>query len=87
GEPSRAALAGALELLRRVDLRPALARIDAPALVIGGDRDALVPIEATRALAAALPHATHVTIEGAAHAPFLSHRAEFLDRVLRFLDG
>jgi pimeloyl-[acyl-carrier protein] methyl ester esterase len=87
GEPSPAALASALDLLRRVDLRPALARIGSPALVIGGDRDALVPIEATRELAAALPDAEHVTIEGAAHAPFLSHRAAFLDHVLRFLDG
>jgi pimeloyl-[acyl-carrier protein] methyl ester esterase len=87
GEPSRGVLAGTLALLQRVDLRPALARIDACALVIGGERDALVPIEATRALAAALPRARHVTIAAAAHAPVLSHRAAFLDIVLTFLDG
>jgi pimeloyl-[acyl-carrier protein] methyl ester esterase len=87
GEPSPAVLAAALELLMRVDLRPLLSRIAAPALVIGGDRDTLVPLEATRRLAAALPHATHVTIEGAAHTPFVSHRAAFLDAVARFIDG
>ena len=87
GEPSPAALAGAIALLRHVDLRPALARVTIPALVVAGDRDTLVPLEATLELAAALPKATHVTIAGAAHAPFLSHRAAFLDAVSPFIDG
>jgi len=87
GEPSRAALDAALEVLRRTDLRPLLSSITVPTLAIGGERDALVPIAATRALAAALPNATHVKIEGAAHAPFLSHRRQFEDAVLPFVDG
>jgi pimeloyl-[acyl-carrier protein] methyl ester esterase len=87
GEPSAAALADALALLQRADLRPILPLVATPTLVIGGERDALVPIEATRALSAALPDARHVTIEGAAHAPFLSHRQAFLDAVLRDADG
>src|SRR5207249_8567475 len=87
GEPSPAVLASALELLLRVDLRPALPRMAVPTLVIGGDRDTLVPLEATRQLAAALPNATYVTIAGAAHAPFLSHRAAFVDAVAPFIDG
>ena len=86
GEPSKAALDGALETLRRTDLRPQLPNIKARALVIGGDRDTLVPLDATKALAAALPNAAHATIEGAAHAPFLSHRRGFLDAVLPFID-
>jgi len=87
GEPSKPALAAALDVMRRTDLRPLLSRITAPTLVIGGDRDTLVPVGATRALAAALPHATQVTIEGAAHAPFLSHRQRFEDALLPFVDG
>jgi pimeloyl-[acyl-carrier protein] methyl ester esterase len=87
GEPSRAVLEAALDVLLRTDLRPLLSSITAPVLAIGGDRDALVPIAATRALAAALPDATHVAIEGAAHAPFLSHRHAFEDAVLPFIDG
>ena len=87
GAPSSVSLARALELLRDIDLRPLLSRITIPTLVIGGDRDALVPPGATQALARALPDAAHVTIEGAAHAPFLSHRQAFLDAVLPFLDG
>lgn len=85
GEPSQATLAGAIALLTRTDLRPMLPRIRAPSLVIGGDRDALVPLAATRALADALPTATHVAIAGAAHAPFLSHRAVFVDALAPFL--
>lgn len=87
GEPSPKTLAAALELLGQVDLRPALPRVTTPALVVAGDRDALVPVQATRELAAALPEARHVTIEGAAHAPFLSHRAAFAAAVRPFIDG
>jgi len=87
GEPSAKALDAALRVLADGDLRPTLTRIRAPALVIGGDRDALVPLAATRELAAKLPNATHVTIRGAAHAPFLSHRQAFLDAVLPFVDA
>ena len=86
GEPSPQALAAALGTLAQNDLRSALAHVAAPALVIAGDRDALVPLAATRELAAAMPNATHVTIDGAAHAPFLSHRRRFIDTVLSFVD-
>jgi pimeloyl-[acyl-carrier protein] methyl ester esterase len=51
--------------------------VNAPTLVIGGERDLLVPLAATQALAAALPNAIHRTISGAAHAPFLSHPQAF----------
>ena len=85
GEPSQATLAEGVALLMRTDLRPLLPLVRAPALVIGGDRDALVPLPATRALAGALCAATHVAIAGAAHAPFLSHRAAFLDALAPFV--
>ena len=87
GDPSREALAATLALLRDTDLRAALPRIAAAALVVAGDRDTLVPIAATRALASALPRATHAAIRGAAHAPFLSHPAAFLDALEPFIDG
>jgi pimeloyl-[acyl-carrier protein] methyl ester esterase len=87
GDPSPKVLAGALELLGSTDLRPMLAGIGVPTLVIAGDRDALVPCAATVELAQALPQATQVTIGGAAHAPFLSHRRAFLEAALPFLDG
>ena len=77
GEPSREALHGALTLVVGADLRSMLRHVSVPALVIGGDRDLLVPLAATEALATALPNAIHRTISGAAHAPFLSHPQAF----------
>jgi len=87
GEPAPGVLAATLGMLTANDLRSDLARIDVPALVIGGERDALVPVEATEHLAAALPRGTHVAIPGAAHAPFLSHRRAFVDAHAAFADG
>jgi pimeloyl-[acyl-carrier protein] methyl ester esterase len=86
GDPSPAVLAATLALLRATDLRSALPAIATPALVVGGDRDAIVPVGATRHLATALPNARHVTIANAAHAPFLSHARAFVDAVQPFLD-
>ncbi len=87
GEPSRDVLDAALALLLSVDLRAAVASIDAPALVVTGDRDTLAPAAAGRWLAAALPHAELVEIPGAAHVPFLSHRDAFVAAVGAFLDA
>ena len=79
---------GALALLRDADLRrrcPSRARRHSSS---AGESDALVPLAATHALAAAMPKATHATIAGAAHAPFLSHRAAVPRRACRaFVDG
>jgi len=86
GEPSREALRAALSLVTNNDLRPLLARVRAPTLVIAGDCDVLVPLESTHALAAALPDAVHRTIVGAAHAPFLSHPAAFRAALAGFID-
>ena len=87
GEPSRAALAEALRLLATTDLRASAGAIDAPALVVSGERDVIAPPAAGAWLADAMPRARYAGIAGAAHAPFLSHRAAF-DAVLGgFPDG
>lgn len=76
GEPSPAALAQGLELLRTADLREGLAAIDVPAWIVHGGRDRLTPPGAAGFLAARLPQARAHIIDGAGHAPFLSHPAE-----------
>lgn len=78
GAPDPSALDMGLEMLRTTDLRELAAAITQPALVIHGRRDALVPVEAGRWLAANLPRARIVEIEGAAHLPFVTHPREFL---------
>jgi pimeloyl-ACP methyl ester carboxylesterase len=47
--------------------RPALASVEAPALVIHGDADPLVPIEGGRDTAEAIPSAELLVIEGMGH--------------------
>ena len=85
GEPDASVLAEALETLATLDLREDVPRIDAPALVVGGGRDTLVPAQACEWLASALPRAGLHILAGAGHAPFLSHRAAFVEVVNAFL--
>lgn len=85
GPPDPRALAAGLEILRTADLRDALGRIAAPALVIAGDYDRLTPPQAGRALATGLVHAHYVQVQRCGHAPFLSHGPAVLAEVLGFL--
>jgi len=73
GEPDMNALRGGLEILRDADLREELPAIRQPALLIAGERDKLTPPEASFYMAETMPGARVMEIEGAAHAPFLSH--------------
>jgi len=86
GEPHQDALRDGLEILRDADLRSALPEIRQPTLVIAGERDKLTPPEASYYLAQTLPNARVVEIEGAAHAPFLSHPQIFIQHVKSFLN-
>ena len=87
GEPSRAALADALSVLATSDLRGEVGAIDARTLVVAGERDMLAPAAAGAWLGEAMPRASYVRIDGAAHAPFLSHREAFDHALDGFLDG
>jgi proline iminopeptidase len=71
-----------------MDLRPLLALIDAPVLVIAGERDAFGGPTAVE-IAEALPDPTVVTIPGADHFAFLEeeHRADWSRAILAFLAG
>ncbi len=85
GEPDMGALRGGLEILRAADLRAGLPEIVQPTLLVAGGRDRLTPPAASRYLAQAMPNARMIEIEGAAHAPFLSHPEIFTERVKSFL--
>jgi len=81
GGPAPEAVRETLRVLMATDLRDAVARIATPAVVVSGGRDTLAPAAAGRWLARHLPHARYRLIEGAAHAPFLSHPQAFLDAI------
>ncbi|HEX5459767.1 MAG TPA: alpha/beta fold hydrolase [Steroidobacteraceae bacterium] len=80
-----AALAHGLELLRDSDLRPLLAHITIPTLVIAGQYDRVIHPAASHALADALINARYVEIRRAAHAPFLSHLTQLSALISDFL--
>ncbi len=86
GEPNLDALQSGLEILRDLDLRVDLAGIRQPTLVMAGERDTLTPLPASKYMAEQIPDARLAVINGAAHAPFLSHADEFVEKLMDFLD-
>lgn len=86
GEPDIAALKGGLEILRDTDLRSQLARIEQRTLVIAGERDTLTPMAASEYMAEAIPDAQFAVVQGAAHAPFLSHPQIFMQHLTGFFN-
>lgn len=79
--PTPAGLEHGLRWLRDADLRADAARIEMPCVVVHGTRDAITPVEAGRWLASRIPGARLCEIEDAAHLPFASHAARFLEAV------
>ncbi len=78
------ALAAGLAVLRDTDLRDELASVRCPTLIIQGEHDRLVPMEAARYLSTHLPHARCLPT-GSGHAPFLSAPAAFTAALQDFL--
>jgi len=72
------------ESLGNWDFRPLLARIEAAALVVEGDKSN-VPLEATRAWAAALPNSRLLLIPNAGHVHFIEQPDAFFKAVETFL--
>jgi pimeloyl-[acyl-carrier protein] methyl ester esterase len=70
---SRDGLAQGLELLLHTDLRNELANLGCPSHWLFGARDTLVPRGVGGRIAELLPAARISEIDGAGHAPFLSH--------------
>lgn len=85
GEPGGSTLADGLALLRTVDLREQVKRVQAPTLVLHGGYDGLCLPAAAEWLASALPNARLALQAKAAHAPFLSHPEWFVEQLKGFL--
>jgi pimeloyl-[acyl-carrier protein] methyl ester esterase len=85
GEAQPEALEAGLNTLATSDLRPTLPHVQTPTLVIAGQNDRITAPGASRVLAMALPDARYVEMRRAAHAPFLSHRKEFIAALEHFL--
>jgi len=85
GNPQPAALEAGLAILRHTNLRPELAKITCPTLLISGEHDALFRPGAAKKTQSMMTNARLSIIPGAGHAPFLSHPDTFLDSLLTFL--
>jgi len=83
--PTLSTMSLALNILLETDLRPEIEQIMQPTLIIHGDKDTLAPLPAANWLRQHLPHALLRVMNGAAHAPFLSHQTYFYDALLTFL--
>ncbi len=73
-------------LVGREDITDRMGEIEQPALVVHGTADAAIPMARAEALAGALPGCSGVVaIEGASHAPNLTHPEQFNAAVGPFL--
>jgi pimeloyl-ACP methyl ester carboxylesterase len=77
----------ALSNIVRDDVRPLLGTIQAPTLVVWGERDALVPLEHGREMRESIPGSRLLVLNRAAHNPMVDRPADFNEAVLAFLRG
>jgi pimeloyl-[acyl-carrier protein] methyl ester esterase len=82
--PEVEVLTGGLEILRTTDLRQALTDCTLPFLRIYGYLDGLVPRKIASLLDSQWLHTQSVVMQGAAHAPFVSHPDDFSTLILNF---
>ena len=76
-----------MDLYREIDVRPALAAIDVPALVVHRAGDKLVPVFHGSYLAEHIPGARYVELEGEDHLWVVGDQDAILDEVEEFLVG
>ncbi len=80
-----AAVAHRAMLIHRLDLRPVLASIRQPVLLVAGDHDRVVDRSCDQVLAAGLPHVARVELVNCGHNPLFSHPEVLAEVVRRFL--
>lgn len=76
---------GSAQVPNRLDLRPQLAAIKAPTLVIAGKYDVVVPVETARTYATGIPGARFEVIDQSGHYPFVEQNEQFIRLVSDFL--
>jgi 3-oxoadipate enol-lactonase len=69
----------------QTDWEPHLRRINAPTLVVWGERDAITPLKLGHEIAAVVPGARLITLAEAGHNPMWERANVFNAEVLRFL--
>lgn len=85
GAPHANALAQGLEFLNSIDLRDALMNSQVPTLRVYGAKDSLVPTNNLEEMDRLCPNSKKLTIRGASHAPFISHKKDFTHVLVNYL--
>lgn len=86
GLPAVDALCAGLKILSDTDLTGAVQQLDCAISWLLGDRDMLVPVGLAGELRTMLPDPDIRIIEGAGHAPFISHPDDFMDALVQVLE-
>jgi pimeloyl-ACP methyl ester carboxylesterase len=81
----RAAMITRMSQVLLQDPRPLLARIQAPTLLLWGEKDGMIPFTNSADYLRDIPHATLVALPGLGHVPFEEAPAVSLPPVLHFL--
>lgn len=83
GLPAIEVLNAGLKILSDTDLRETLPQLSCPVTWLLGEKDMLVPVGLAQALQSMpVSPAVHI-VEGAGHAPFISHADAFVDTLLQ----
>jgi pimeloyl-[acyl-carrier protein] methyl ester esterase len=85
GEPQLRALQEGLTILLRSNLRPSVPRLDLPVQIILGANDTLIPAASGAATQQLIRASRLNIINGAGHAPFISHPQVFNEILESFL--
>ncbi len=83
--PNKQALQQGLKMLQEVDLRPELTQLTQPWLRVWGRLDGLVSRHVQSLMPKVDQQIQDVTLAKASHAPFISHRQQFLEAVTHWL--
>ncbi len=76
-----------LRLNATVDIRPVLSDLEVPALIMHRSGDPIVNVEQSRYMAAKIPGARLVELEGVDHWPWIGESDRLLDEAELFLTG
>jgi len=78
---------GACAALAELDLRPQLAGMTLPTLVLVGDMDEATPPPMSHELAELLPNAKLIVLEACAHVPQLQSPSVFMEKIKDFIQA
>jgi 3-oxoadipate enol-lactonase len=78
---------GVAKMLHDHDFRSELSHIQQPVLVLHGEKDQILPMEASKALAAGLPHGKFLELAGRGHSTNIEDPALLVSHIQQFLLG